>query len=89
MAGHLVGLVHGSADEATAKAYLSGNYYQNIGLLPAVGSMDIGDSAVAMELADMQKQEFLDKLNSYTHVALYGARVAVQVYHRPGADACL
>lgn len=73
VAGHLVGLVQGSADEATAKAYLSGNYYQNIGLLPAVGSMDIGDSAVAMELADMQKQEFLDKLNSYTHVALYGA----------------
>ena len=53
VAGHLVGLVQGSADEATAKAYLSGNYYQNIGLLPAVGSMDIGDSAVAMELADM------------------------------------
>ena len=73
VAGHLVGLVQGSADEATAKAYLSGNYYQKIGLLPAVGSMDIGDSAVAMELADMQKQEFLDKLNSYTHVALYGA----------------
>lgn len=73
VAGHLVGLVQGRADEATAKAYLSGNYYQNIGLLPAVGSMDIGDSAVAMELADMQKQEFLDKLNSYTHVALYGA----------------
>ncbi len=73
VAGHLVGLVQGRADEAAAKAYLSGNYYQNIGLLPAVGSMDIGDSAVAMELADMQKQEFLDKLNSYTHVALYGA----------------
>ena len=73
VAGHLVGLVQGNADEATAKAYLSGNYYQKIGLLPAVGSMDIGDSAVAMELADMQKQEFLDKLNSYTHVALYGA----------------
>ena len=73
VAGHLVGQLSGRADEATAKAYLSGNYYQNIGLLPAVGSMDIGDSAVAMELADMQKQEFLDKLNSYTHVALYGA----------------
>lgn len=65
MAGHLIGTV-------PSNNMLGNLYYQEVGILPAIGNYDAGDYATAMPLTAMQAQEFVDELNSYTNISLYG-----------------
>lgn len=69
VAGHLIGMMRGSGDNEKALGSL---YYQQVGILPAVGDYDAGDHAAAMSLTAMQAQEFVDELNGYTNKSLYG-----------------
>ena len=69
VAGHLIGMMRGSGDNEKALGSL---YYQQVGILPAVGNYDAGDHAAAMTLTAMQAQEFVETLNDYTNVSLYG-----------------
>lgn len=70
MAGHLIGQSekHPAIDEFDASCL----YYQDIGLLPAVGDRDVGDAATAMKLEDMKTAAFVDALNDYPHPILRG-----------------
>ena len=69
VAGHLIGMMKGRGDNEKALGSL---YYQEVGILPAIGDYDAGDRAAAMTLTAMQAQEFVDELNSYTNISLYG-----------------
>lgn len=69
VAGHLIGMMRGSGDNEKALGSL---YYQQVGILPAIGNYDAGDHAAAMSLTAMQAQEFVDELNGYTNKSLYG-----------------
>lgn len=69
VAGHLIGMMRGSGDNEKALGSL---YYQQVGILPAIGNYDAGDHAAAMSLTAMQAQEFVDELNDYTNISLYG-----------------
>lgn len=69
VAGHLIGMMRGSGDNEKALGSL---YYQQVGILPAIGNYDAGDHAAAMPLTAMQAQEFVDELNGYTNKSLYG-----------------
>lgn len=69
VAGHLIGMMRGSGDNEKALGSL---YYQQVGILPAIGNYDAGDHAAAMPLTAMQAQEFVDELNKYTNISLYG-----------------
>ena len=69
VAGHLIG----SATGVDVNGKSLGNlYYQEVGILPAIGNYDAGDYATAMPLTAMQAQEFVDKLNGYANISLYG-----------------
>ena len=69
VAGHLIG----SATGVDVNGKSLGNlYYQEVGILPAIGNYDAGDYATAMPLSAMQAQEFVDELNKYTNISLYG-----------------
>ena len=65
MAGHLIGTV-------PSNNMLGNLYYQEVGILPAIGNYDAGDYATAMPLTAMQAPAFVDKLNVYTNISLYG-----------------
>ena len=69
VAGHLIGMMRGSGDN---EKVLGSLYYQQMGILPAIGNYDAGDHAAAMTLTAMQTQEFVDELNGYTNKSLYG-----------------
>lgn len=69
VAGHLIGMMRGRGDNEKALGSL---YYQQVGILPAIGNYDAGDHAAAMSLTAMQAQEFVDELNGYTNKSLYG-----------------
>lgn len=69
VAGHLIGMMRGRGDNEKALGSL---YYQQVGILPAIGNYDAGDHAAAMPLTAMQAQEFVDELNKYTNISLYG-----------------
>ena len=69
VAGHLIGMMRGSGDNEKALGSL---YYQQVGILPAIGNYDAGDHAAAMSLTAMQAQEFVDELNGYANISLYG-----------------
>ena len=69
VAGHLIGMMRGSGDNEKALGSL---YYQQVGILPAIGNYDAGDHAAAMPLTAMQAPAFVDKLNVYTNISLYG-----------------
>ena len=69
VAGRLIGMMRGSGDNEKALGSL---YYQQVGILPAIGNYDAGDHAAAMSLTAMQAQEFVDELNGYTNKSLYG-----------------
>ena len=69
VAGHLIGMMRGSGDNEKALGSL---YYQQVGILPAVGDYDAGDHAAAMSLTTMQAPAFVDKLNEYTNISLRG-----------------
>ena len=69
VAGHLIGSLAGSGDNEKALGSL---YYQQVGILPAVGDYDAGDYATGMTLNAMQAPAFVDKLNEYTNISLRG-----------------
>ena len=69
VAGHLIGSLVGKGDSEKALGSL---YYQQVGILPAIGDYDAGDHAAAMPLTAMQAQAFVDKLNVYTNISLRG-----------------
>lgn len=69
VAGHLIGMMRGSGDNEKALGSL---YYQQVGILPAVGNYDAGDHATGMTLTAMQAPAFVDELNDYTNISLYG-----------------
>ncbi len=69
VAGHLIGSLAGSGGNEKALGSL---YYQQVGILPAVGDYDAGDYATAMSLTAMQAPAFVDELNGYTNISLYG-----------------
>ena len=65
MAGHLIGTV-------PSNNMLGNLYYQQVGIMPAIGNYDAGDYATAMSLTAMQAPAFVDELNGYTNISLYG-----------------
>ena len=69
VAGHLIGSLAGSGGNEKALGSL---YYQQVGILPAVGDYDAGDYATGMTLNAMQAPAFVDKLNEYTNISLRG-----------------
>lgn len=69
VAGHLIGMIRGRGDNGKALGSL---YYQQMGILPAVGNYDAGDHATGMTLTAMQAPAFVDELNDYTNISLYG-----------------
>ena len=69
VAGHLIGSLAGSGGNEKALGSL---YYQQVGILPAVGDYDAGDHAAAMSLTAMQAPAFVDELNGYTNISLRG-----------------
>lgn len=69
VAGHLIGSLVGRGDNEKALGSL---YYQQVGILPAVGDYDAGDHATGMTLNAMQAPAFVDKLNGYTNISLRG-----------------
>lgn len=69
VAGHLIGSLAGSGGNEKALGSL---YYQQVGILPAVGDYDAGDYATAMSLTAMQAPAFVDELNGYTNISLRG-----------------
>ena len=69
VAGHLIGSLVGRGDN---EKVLGSLYYQQVGILPAVGDYDAGDHATGMTLNAMQAPAFVDKLNEYTNISLYG-----------------
>ena len=69
VAGHLIGSLAGSGGNEKALGSL---YYQQVGILPAVGNYDAGDYATAMSLTAMQAPAFVDELNGYTNISLRG-----------------
>lgn len=69
VAGHLIGSLAGSGGNEKALGSL---YYQQVGILPAVGDYDAGDHATGMTLNAMQAPAFVDKLNEYTNISLRG-----------------
>ena len=69
VAGHLIGSLVGSGDN---EKVLGSLYYQQVGILPAVGDYDAGDHATGMTLNAMQAPAFVDKLNGYTNISLRG-----------------
>lgn len=69
VAGHLIGMMKGRGDNGKALGSL---YYQQVGILPAVGNYDAGDHATGMTLTAMQAPAFVDELNVYTNKSLYG-----------------
>ena len=69
VAGHLIGSLAGSGDNEKALGSL---YYQQVGILPAIGNYDAGDHATGMTLNAMQAPAFVDKLNEYTNISLRG-----------------
>lgn len=69
VAGHLIGSLAGSGGNEKALGSL---YYQQVGILPAVGDYDAGDYATAMSLTAMQAPAFVDELNGYTNTSLRG-----------------
>ena len=69
VAGHLIGSLAGSGGNEKALGSL---YYQQVGILPAVGNYDAGDHATGMTLNAMQAPAFVDKLNEYTNISLRG-----------------
>lgn len=69
VAGHLIGMMKGRGDNGKALGSL---YYQQVGILPAVGNYDAGDHATGMTLTAMQAPAFVDELNDYTNISLYG-----------------
>lgn len=69
VAGHLIGSLAGSGGNEKALGSL---YYQQVGILPAVGDYDAGDHATGMTLNAMQAPVFVDKLNEYTNISLRG-----------------
>lgn len=69
VAGHLIGSLVGRGD---SEKTLGSLYYQQVGILPAIGDYDAGDHADAMTLTAMQAPAFVEKLNGYTNVSLRG-----------------
>ena len=69
VAGHLIGSLVGRGDN---EKVLGSLYYQQVGILPAVGDYDAGDHATGMTLNAMQAPAFVDKLNGYTNISLRG-----------------
>lgn len=69
VAGHLIGSLAGSGGNEKALGSL---YYQQVGILPAVGDYDAGDYATGMTLNAMQAPAFVDELNGYTNISLRG-----------------
>ena len=69
VAGHLIGSLVGRGDN---EKVLGSLYYQQVGILPAVGDYDAGDHATGMTLNAMQAPAFVDKLNEYTNISLRG-----------------
>lgn len=69
-AGYLVGLVQGRGDTAACFGSL---YYQEIGVLPTVGTYDASDAAKAMKLSNMKLGGFVKTLNDYKNISLRGA----------------
>lgn len=69
VAGHLIGSLAGSGGNEKALGSL---YYQQVGILPAIGNYDAGDRATGMPLTTMQAQKFVDELNNYTNISLRG-----------------
>ena len=69
VAGHLIGSLAGSGGNEKALGSL---YYQQVGILPAVGNYDAGDHATGMTLNAMQAPAFVDELNEYTNISLRG-----------------
>ena len=69
VAGHLIGSLVGSGDN---EKVLGSLYYQQVGILPAVGDYDAGNHATGMTLNAMQAPAFVDKLNGYTNISLRG-----------------
>ena len=68
-AGQLIGKLQGMGDSSKAIGDL---YYQQIGVLPAVGNYDAGAAAKAMTLSDMKLNSFVRTLNAYKNISLYG-----------------
>ena len=69
VAGHLIGSLVGRGDN---EKVLGSLYYQQVGILPAVGDYDAGNHATGMTLNAMQAPAFVDKLNGYTNISLRG-----------------
>lgn len=73
VAGHLIGNLNATGVVVGDNEKCIGDlYYKQEGIMPAIGNYDAGDRAAAMPLTAMQAQEFVDELNSYTNISLYG-----------------
>lgn len=73
VAGHLIGNLNAAGVVVGDNEKCIGDlYYKQEGIMPAIGNYDAGDRAAAMPLTAMQAQEFVDELNSYTNISLYG-----------------
>ena len=73
VAGHLIGNLNAAGAVVGDNEKCIGDlYYKQEGIMPAIGNYDAGDRATGMTLTTMQAQEFVDELNSYTNISLYG-----------------